>query len=255
MAEVTNLQPLNFDGIDVPVVEYNGQLYMTAETLGKCLGYEEPRKAVLKIFERHSEEFTSEMQGVVKLTTPGGEQEVRVFSPKGCWLIGMFAKTANAAKFRKWVLDVLEKHIEKKAENTITVLDVQNIVQNAILENNKVVFGILGNQQNLIASLDNKYSDLINNQNQVIANQQSLILNQQQTISADKKEIISVISNQQQMLNVLSTKIDTDNKLIHYLVSKVDSLVNTNTTQKINAKVFPDSDFLTATEIAKKMRI
>jgi hypothetical protein len=48
------------------------------------------------------------MTAVVKLPTEGGEQETRIFSPRGCYALGMFARTRNAAEFRRWVLDVLE---------------------------------------------------------------------------------------------------------------------------------------------------
>lgn len=33
---------------------------------------------------------------------------VRIFSPRGAHLIGMFSRTAKAAAFRRWVLDVLD---------------------------------------------------------------------------------------------------------------------------------------------------
>ncbi|WP_429499395.1 hypothetical protein ACQUFY_20885 [Robbsia andropogonis] len=34
--------------------------------------------------------------------------EVRLFSLRGAHLLGMFARTANGAKFRRWVLDQLD---------------------------------------------------------------------------------------------------------------------------------------------------
>jgi hypothetical protein len=33
---------------------------------------------------------------------------VRIFSLRGAHLLGMFARTARAAEFRRWVLDILE---------------------------------------------------------------------------------------------------------------------------------------------------
>ena len=36
------------------------------------------------------------------------ETETRIFSARGCHLIGMFARTDRAKAFRKWVLDVLD---------------------------------------------------------------------------------------------------------------------------------------------------
>jgi hypothetical protein len=48
------------------------------------------------------------MTAVIKLPTAGGEQETRIFSPRGCHALGMFARTPVAKAFRVWVLDVLE---------------------------------------------------------------------------------------------------------------------------------------------------
>lgn len=50
------------------------------------------------------------MTALVELETAGGKQQVRIFSLRGCHLIGMLARTAIAKQFRAWVLDVLEKY-------------------------------------------------------------------------------------------------------------------------------------------------
>ena len=98
-----------FNNKSLSIINKNGKVWMTARQLGVGLGYSDD-KTVQRIYTRHSDEFTDEMAGVVKLTTPkGGTQEARVFSPRGCHLIAMFARTPFAKEFRKWVLDVLEK--------------------------------------------------------------------------------------------------------------------------------------------------
>lgn len=48
------------------------------------------------------------MTALVKLPTERGEQEVRIFSPRGCYALAMFSRTKVAKAFRRWVLDVLE---------------------------------------------------------------------------------------------------------------------------------------------------
>jgi prophage antirepressor-like protein len=47
--------------------------------------------------------------GVKGFGSGESEKEVRIFSLRGCHLIAMFARTAIAKQFRKWVLDVLDK--------------------------------------------------------------------------------------------------------------------------------------------------
>ncbi|HHW4669566.1 MAG TPA: BRO-N domain-containing protein, partial [Xylella fastidiosa subsp. multiplex] len=54
-----------------------------------------------------------QMTLVVNLTTKGfgsgnSDKPVRLFSPRGCHMVAMFARTSVAAAFRRWVLDVLE---------------------------------------------------------------------------------------------------------------------------------------------------
>ena len=89
---------------------FGPNLWVTGQQLGVALGYVSgPDVAVRKIHARHADEFTPAMTMVVKLQTEGGEQCVRVFSLRGCHLLAMFARTAVAKAFRKWVLDVLDK--------------------------------------------------------------------------------------------------------------------------------------------------
>jgi prophage antirepressor-like protein len=78
-----------------------------------------------ELYTRHADEFDDSMTALVKLpdlrsqngsagdlslqsASSGQAREVRIFSPRGCYLLGMFAQTENAKAFRRWVLDVLE---------------------------------------------------------------------------------------------------------------------------------------------------
>jgi prophage antirepressor-like protein len=65
-------------------------------------------RSIRAVYERHADEFTDAMMAVIKLPTAGGEQETRIFSPRGCHALGMFARTKVAKEFRVWVLDVLD---------------------------------------------------------------------------------------------------------------------------------------------------
>jgi hypothetical protein len=53
--------------------------------------FENAEKSLKRLYARHSDEFTPEMTALVKLPTEGGEQEVRIFSPRGCYALAMFA--------------------------------------------------------------------------------------------------------------------------------------------------------------------
>lgn len=76
-----------------------------------------------KLYDRNADEFTDSMTQVIELPTAGGKQQVRVFSLRGCHLLGMLARTKVAKEFRRWVLDVLEKEVSgsqpKLAKTTV----------------------------------------------------------------------------------------------------------------------------------------
>lgn len=117
MANSKTLSPeaLSFNDIRFDVVDWAGKVWLKAIEIGRALGYADD-KAVQRIYARHSDEFSSEMTGVVNLTTPSGKQNARVFSLRGAHLLAMFARTKVAKAFRKWVLDVLDREVQRQAQ-------------------------------------------------------------------------------------------------------------------------------------------
>lgn len=103
---------LTFHNTSFSYMEMAGQVWLTASEIGHALEYADD-KAVQRIYSRHSDEFTEKMTGVVKLTTPSGMQDSRVFSLRGAHLIAMFARTPVAKEFRRWVLDILDREVQQ----------------------------------------------------------------------------------------------------------------------------------------------
>lgn len=116
--DMNNIQnnELTFHNTNFSYMEMAGQVWLTASEIGQALEYADD-KAVQRIYSRHSDEFTEKMTGMVKLTTPSGTQDSRVFSLRGTHLIAMFARTPKAKEFRRWVLDVLDREV---AQSPIT---------------------------------------------------------------------------------------------------------------------------------------
>jgi prophage antirepressor-like protein len=114
-------QSLTFDGVAFDVVTHNNQPCLTLGEIAVALygkggdqsdaPSESHIRQLQKLYQRHADEFTESMTALVKLRTPGGTQDVRVFSLRGTHLLGMFARTERAKKFRKWVLDILDEHL------------------------------------------------------------------------------------------------------------------------------------------------
>lgn len=110
------MQNLTFEKHNFELIERNGRVWLRAADIAQALGYKRSDK-VNQVFDRHKDEFTESMTLILENLTLGHgnlTSEVRVFSLRGAHLIGMFARTANGMKFRKWILDqleILEQHI------------------------------------------------------------------------------------------------------------------------------------------------
>jgi hypothetical protein len=104
---------LTFGDVEITIIDHQGRPWLTAADLARALGYKRADK-VGRLYDRHADEFTDEMTACPKLGVKGfgsGESEkpVRLFSPRGCHLVAMLARTGRAKAFRRWVLDVLEQ--------------------------------------------------------------------------------------------------------------------------------------------------
>lgn len=104
-----NILPAEFLGNSVSIIDRDGQKWMTAEQIGGCLGYDSAnaRKGVMKLYERHGDEFAPGETCVVKLTTQGQSRATRIFSSTGCVKLGFFSNTSRAKEFRNWASNVL----------------------------------------------------------------------------------------------------------------------------------------------------
>jgi len=101
-------QVVRFQNHHLQVVEIDGKKGFTSETIGYALEYAEPRRQVVRQFNRNKEEFESGVDySVVNLTTDAGERETTVFFQTGVMLIGMFSKQPLAKDFRQWAKHVL----------------------------------------------------------------------------------------------------------------------------------------------------
>lgn len=106
------MSELTFHETQFAIVERDGQNWLTGWQIASALGYQNPSSDSSKLYSRHADEFTPGMTQVVKLMSPGGYQDTRVFSLRGAHLLAMFARTERAAEFRRWVLDVLDAAVE-----------------------------------------------------------------------------------------------------------------------------------------------
>jgi prophage antirepressor-like protein len=120
MQSTASTAVLVFENVEFDVVDIHNVPWLRAPQIEAALGYEK-RGAINTLHDRNSDEFTDEMTQIVDLDTAGGRQQVRIFSPRGCYLLGMLARTERAKAFRAWVLDVLEGRLVPQSTGRLTV--------------------------------------------------------------------------------------------------------------------------------------
>ncbi|MDR0479536.1 MAG: hypothetical protein LBH31_07010 [Burkholderiaceae bacterium] len=115
------MKKLTFNGTEFNVIQHTGQPYLTLQEVAQALYAKDkggvqsdtPFNRVRKLYRRHADEFRADMTALVKMQTVGGVQEVRIFSLRGCHLLGMFARTHVAKEFRAWALDALDEYLNE----------------------------------------------------------------------------------------------------------------------------------------------
>ncbi len=113
---------VQFEDITVCIIDRQGRPWVTLTDLTRALyglkGTDRsvgtlrgPLRSVGRVFAKNADEFTDDMTAILTVETLGGPQQVRIFSARGCYLMGFLIKTDAAQRFRRWVLDVLEGKI------------------------------------------------------------------------------------------------------------------------------------------------
>jgi prophage antirepressor-like protein len=112
---------LVFESTEFDVVDLHQIPWLRGSQVASALGSSTPGRYIAELYERNADEFSEEMTQVIDLPTAGGIQPVRIFSPRGCYLIGMLARTEKAKAFRSWVLDVLEGRAVPRETKPMTI--------------------------------------------------------------------------------------------------------------------------------------
>lgn len=138
-----------------PIVE-DGQVWLTSTEIAHVLGYSRTDN-VSKLYARNADEFTDSMTMTVNMTFNGinnslRNKSVRVYSLRGAHLIAMFSNTPVAKEFRKWVLDILDKEVQKGEVHSPLYRYLVKVTIKDTLFGGEVEFMGKGNTFNAIAT-------------------------------------------------------------------------------------------------------
>ena len=88
---------------------------MTRDQIGAALEYSNPRDAIAKIHKRKKARL-DKFSGVVRLSTPGGEQEVTVYNRKGIMEICRHSDQPKADAFMDFCWEVMDSLMSGKTK-------------------------------------------------------------------------------------------------------------------------------------------
>lgn len=87
-----------------------------------------------KNISRTLERLDSDEKGVVKLTTPGGQQDTWIISEPGFYRVALSARTEKAKKFQRWVTHDVLPRIRKYGYYKLTIAEEKANTLNSIME-------------------------------------------------------------------------------------------------------------------------
>lgn len=96
-----------FGSLTCDFYKNDNEFYMTREQIGTALEYPAGAKAIAQIHSRNADRLNP-MSGVLKMKTPGGEQDTFVYTLRGVMEICRFSRQPKADKFMDFVWDVME---------------------------------------------------------------------------------------------------------------------------------------------------
>jgi prophage antirepressor-like protein len=113
---------------EIKFYEIQGEFCLTAEDIGRGLGYEYPADSINKLYRQYRDElkdFSTEL--VVKSTG----RPTKVFTEEGIYIISMLARTEKAKEFRQKVASLLKDLRQRKMEairkeTVIALIDFQH---------------------------------------------------------------------------------------------------------------------------------
>lgn len=136
MKDLELIKSSKFNGIECDIYSNEKEMFMTAEQLGNCLGYQYARESINKIVNRNKYLEQQEFSSEVKMTSEAGIRNTRVFTEDGIYEVTMLAKTEKAKEFRAFIRKLL-KSLRKGETKIVKMTEYQKQMAEAKLNNSR----------------------------------------------------------------------------------------------------------------------
>lgn len=160
--DLTLVTTEKFNNTDCDFYKANSNIWMTRKQIGQALGYSNPRIAVTKIHQAHSDRLDKHSVSTELVSTDGKIYSTFVYNERGVFEICRWSRQPKANEFMDWVWDVVEayRHGEfqrQERQTGITPVEkffdgIENILQEIKEENRNFkesVLLVLQNQQDV----------------------------------------------------------------------------------------------------------
>lgn len=135
MNELTLVKSTDFGEIQCDFYGDGEDFWMTREQVGAALEYSNPRDAIAKIHKRKKDRL-DRFSGVVRLSTPGGEQETTVYNRKCIMEICRHSDQPKADAFMDFCWEIMDSLMSGKTK-IVGMTDYQQ--QNLQIEKAKLL--------------------------------------------------------------------------------------------------------------------
>lgn len=144
MKNLQLIKSSKFGEVECDIYSNEKEMFMTAEEIGNCLGYQYARESINKLVSRNEYLKDKEFSCEVKMTSQAGERKTRLFTEDGIYEVTMLAKTEKAKEFRAFIRKLLkslrkgEAKIIKPSSEQVQLIEIKKANAEARLRNAKV---------------------------------------------------------------------------------------------------------------------
>ena len=114
---------VNFQGQELTVLEVKSKRAFTSETVGRALGYSDPKNSIGNLHNRYDDELLESIHwdwyDTEKHQVDVSRYSTRIYYQIGVNIIGMHAKTKLAKEFRQWAAETLERVQSEMQADTV----------------------------------------------------------------------------------------------------------------------------------------
>lgn len=132
---------LMFGDVALEVIERGGRIWLCDEQIGQALGYARPAASVYQLYKRFADEFQPGMTETLHVRHHGRLRHMRMFTPRGCHLLAMFARTPAAREFRKWLAHVFDEDALRLLPPSPLTPEQQRAVQKKVADRVYELYG------------------------------------------------------------------------------------------------------------------